>query len=126
VGRRGFSTPFATSAGADRRLGERVGFSVASIWEISIKSAPRRKDFHVDPAAPRARLLANDYREAPISSAHAIFAASLPRIHAGPFDRMLLAQAALEGLTLATADETVAKYPGTTHIGWTPNGPRRT
>lgn len=50
--------------------------------------------------------------EIAVTGAHAAALASLPPIHKDPFDRMLVAQAMIEGLTLLTADPAIAKYPG--------------
>jgi PIN domain nuclease of toxin-antitoxin system len=87
-------------------------FSPISLWETGIKSARGRSDFRVDPAAVHRTLLANGYREIPVDSRHAIEAAALPSIHHDPFDRMLVAQARVEGLVLLTVDRTLAAYPG--------------
>ena len=87
-------------------------FSAASIWEIAIKNGLGRDDFKVDARLLRRGLLDNDYTELTITSAHAVFVESLPLIHKNPFDRLLVAQATAEGITLLTADSTVAKYPG--------------
>lgn len=87
-------------------------FSAASIWEIAIKNGLGRDDFKVDARLLRRGLLDNDYTELAITSAHAVFVESLPLIHKDPFDRILVAQATAEGITLLTADSTVAKYPG--------------
>ena len=85
-------------------------FSVASLWEIAIKSRLGRADFSVDPEELRAGLLANGYAELGIDAAHVIFTTRLPAINKDPFDRMLVAQALVEGLTLMTGDVTVATY----------------
>jgi PIN domain nuclease of toxin-antitoxin system len=87
-------------------------FSAASLWELAIKSALGRTDFVVDVAALYAGLRDNQYGELPVTSAHALFATSLPPIHKDPFDRILVAQAILEGLTLLSADPIVARYGG--------------
>jgi PIN domain nuclease of toxin-antitoxin system len=87
-------------------------FSVASIWEIVIKCGLGREDFRVDPYLLRRSLLDNDYRELPILSAHAVAVGALPPIHKDPFDRMLVAQAIVEGITLLTSDEQVSQYSG--------------
>lgn len=87
-------------------------FSVASLWEIVIKNGLGRKDFKVDPRLLRRCLLDNDYHELPILSEHAVAIGTLPPIHKDPFDRILVAQAMVEGITLLTADGQVAKYPG--------------
>jgi PIN domain nuclease of toxin-antitoxin system len=87
-------------------------FSVASLWEIVIKCGLGREDFKVDPRVLRRGLLDNGYRELPILSEHAVAVVALPPIHKDPFDRLLVAQAVVEGITLLTADIQVAKYPG--------------
>jgi PIN domain nuclease of toxin-antitoxin system len=87
-------------------------FSVASLWEIVIKCGLGREDFKVDPRLLRRSLLDNDYRELPILSEHAVAIDALPPIHKDPFDRMLIAQATVEGIMLLTADAQLAKYPG--------------
>ncbi|HWA62776.1 MAG TPA: type II toxin-antitoxin system VapC family toxin [Caulobacteraceae bacterium] len=85
-------------------------FSAASIWEIAIKSALGRDDFRADPHAVRRGLIDNGYIELPITSEHAAAVGLLPPIHKDPFDRMLLAQARVEGVELLTADTQVAAY----------------
>ncbi|MBN9562727.1 MAG: type II toxin-antitoxin system VapC family toxin [Alphaproteobacteria bacterium] len=87
-------------------------FSPASLWEVAIKRGLGRQDFQVDPRALRRGLLDNDYRELPISSDHAVAIDSLPPLHKDPFDRMLVAQAIVEGVTLLTSDAAVSQYPG--------------
>lgn len=87
-------------------------FSAASIWEIAIKSGLGRDDFKVDARLLRRGLLDNDYKELAVTSAHAVFLESLPLIHKDTFDRILVAQATVEGITLLTADSVVARYPG--------------
>ena len=57
-------------------------------------------------------LLANGYAEVAVTGAHAIAVGLLPSIHKDPFDRILIAQAQVEGMTLLTADEVVGRYPG--------------
>jgi PIN domain nuclease of toxin-antitoxin system len=87
-------------------------FSVASLWEIVIKCGLKRPDFRVDARVLRRGLIDNGYHELPILSEHAVAIDALPPIHKDPFDRMLIAQAMVEGITLLTDDVTVAKYPG--------------
>ncbi|HRP94847.1 MAG TPA: type II toxin-antitoxin system VapC family toxin [Rhodocyclaceae bacterium] len=87
-------------------------FSAASLWEITIKRGLGRSDFEVDPRLLRRGLLDNGYSELPIASEHAVAIDSLPPIHKDPFDRILVAQATVEGITLLTVDELVAQYPG--------------
>lgn len=86
-------------------------FSAASLWEIAIKNKLGRVDFKVDLAVLRRNLIDNGFEEIAINSAHAIGVDALPNIHKDPFDRMLIAQTAVEGITLMTADSMVAEYP---------------
>ncbi len=87
-------------------------FSIASLWEVVIKRGLGRSDFQVDPRILRRRLLDNGYSELPIVSEHVFALDSLPSIHKDPFDRLLVAQAMVEGITLLTLDPVVAQYPG--------------
>lgn len=87
-------------------------FSAASLWEIAIKHELGRDDFKADARLLRRGLLDNGYSELPIGSEHAVAIDGLPPIHKDPFDRMLVAQATVEGITLLTSDAVVARYPG--------------
>jgi len=87
-------------------------FSAASLWEIAIKRSLGREDFRVEPRLLRRGLLDNGYTELAISSQHAVSIDSLPPLHKDPFDRLLLAQAMVEGVTLLTSDAQLALYPG--------------
>ncbi len=87
-------------------------FSAASLWEISIKRSLGREDFRVEPRLLRRDLLDNGYTELPITSQHAVSIDGLPPLHKDPFDRLLLAQALTEGITLLTGDAQLARYPG--------------
>ena len=87
-------------------------FSAASLWEIAIKRGLGRADFQVDPRVLRRGLLDNGYVELPITSEHTVSIDSLPPIHKDPFDRILVAQATVEGIILLTADALIAQYPG--------------
>lgn len=87
-------------------------FSAASLWEIAIKSGLGREDFAVDARLLRRGLLDNGYSELPVASEHAVAIAGLPPIHKDPFDRLLIAQSIVEGITLLTADEIISRYAG--------------
>jgi PIN domain nuclease of toxin-antitoxin system len=85
-------------------------FSPVSLWEISIKRGLGRADFSVDPRRLWRMLLANGYRELRVASEHTIAVNALPPLHKDPFDRLLLAQARVEGMELLTADAALAAY----------------
>lgn len=87
-------------------------FSAASIWEASIKSGLGRSDFDVDVGRWRRGLLENGYQELVITGQHAVAIRDLPAVHRDPFDRMLLAQANVEGILLLTSDAMLAQYQG--------------
>ena len=87
-------------------------FSAASLWEVAIKFGLTRDDFTVDPRLLRRALLENGYTEMAVTGAHAVAVDLLPPIHGDPFDRLLVAQAQIEAITLLTADEIVGRYPG--------------
>ena len=87
-------------------------FSAASIWEVAIKQGLGRVDFRADARLLRRGLLDNGYSELAVTSAHAVALDSLPPLHKDPFDRILIAQAMVEGIVLLTADARVAQYPG--------------
>jgi PIN domain nuclease of toxin-antitoxin system len=87
-------------------------FSAASIWEVALKSGLGRKDFSTDARMLRRGLLDNGYRELAINSEHAVTVDALPPIHKDSFDRILVAQSIVEGMTLLTSDPVLAKYPG--------------
>jgi PIN domain nuclease of toxin-antitoxin system len=87
-------------------------FSAASIWEVAIKRSLGREDFTAEPRVLRRALLDNGYAELPVTGAHAAAVLDLPAVHRDPFDRLLVAQSQVEGITLLTADPMVARYPG--------------
>ena len=83
-----------------------------SLWELAIKASLGKSDFHVDANLLRRTLLENGFLEVPIFSTHALSVARLARLHRDPFDRLLVAQAQVEGFTLLTVDPKVARYAG--------------
>lgn len=87
-------------------------FSVASLWEVAIKSRARRNDLQADARVLRRASLDNGYAELPIVAEHVLATETLPDIHKDPFDRLLVAQATVEGITLLTSDARVSQYPG--------------
>ena len=88
----------------------RLIFSAASLWEISVKRALGRADFNVDPRRLWRMLLVNGYTELAVNGEHAIAVNDLPPLHKDPFDRILVAQARVEGIVLLTVDKAVARY----------------
>jgi PIN domain nuclease of toxin-antitoxin system len=103
-------------SGAARKLFDdpdnEIYFSAASLWEIAIKSARGDDDFKVHPSWFRRKLLDNGYIELAITSEHVVAVYGLPPVHKDPFDRLLIAQATVEGILLLTVDRQLAKYPG--------------
>lgn len=96
---------------ARRAIAERssvIHVSAATVWEIAIKQALGK----LEVASPDLveEISANGFVELPITSRHALRAGGLPRHHDDPFDRMLVAQAAAEGLTLVSRDRSFAAY----------------
>jgi PIN domain nuclease of toxin-antitoxin system len=85
-----------------------VHVSAASVWELAIKAALGKLD--LDDADLVEEIAANDFVELPITARHALAAAALPRHHDDPFDRMLIAQARIEGLTIVTRDAAFRAY----------------
>jgi PIN domain nuclease of toxin-antitoxin system len=107
--------PERLSAAARRLLNNprnELFFSAASLWEIAIKHTLGRDDFRAEPRVLRRGLLDNGYAELPITSEHAVNIDTLPPLHKDPFDRILVAQAFSEGITLLTVDAQLAQYPG--------------
>jgi PIN domain nuclease of toxin-antitoxin system len=91
-------------------IGERadvVFVSAASIWEIEIKQAQGRIAV---PGDFLSLIEQTGFEALAVSSEHAVEVARLPLLHRDPFDRMLVAQARIEGLTLASADRELARY----------------
>jgi PIN domain nuclease of toxin-antitoxin system len=106
----------------NRRLGKRaraeiqnnnttVWISAVTIWEISIKAAIGRLDVHpsFEIALPM-EIDSSGFQSLPVGFDHAFTVRTLPLHHTDPFDRMLIAQAQCEGLTLLTVDSHFADY----------------
>lgn len=85
-----------------------VYLSVASIWEMAIKVGTGRLEFPLDDIA--ALCSRHGLTILPVSAVHAVALLALPRLHGDPFDRMLIAQARSEGLTLVTEDAAIRRY----------------
>jgi PIN domain nuclease of toxin-antitoxin system len=92
------------------RRDQPLAFSLASLWEVAIKTSLDRPGFSVDPALLHKALLHEGFQELPIRPQHVVRVAKLPWIHRDPFDRLRVAQAAEEKISLLTADETLRAY----------------
>ena len=90
--------------------------SAASAWEMAIKFASGKLRLPQPPAALITQWMAEvGIGALPILHAHALRAGELPPHHRDPFDRLLIAQAQIEGLTVLTADRAFAKYDVPVH-----------
>ena len=102
------------SDGASRAIADRrneIFVSAASIWEIAIKGRLGRLSIPGDPGTfIGGQIAENSFRGLPIVAGHALRVWDLPDHHQDPFDRMLVAQAQVEGLTLISQDRQVARY----------------
>ena len=94
---------------AIRDGGNDVYLSAASVWEMAIKESLGRLRVPEMPSAAVARL---GIQRLPVAFEHAEATVSLPPLHRDPFDRLLVAQARVEGLTLVTGDPLIRSYPG--------------
>lgn len=103
------------SPAARRHLEETTSelfYSAVSLWEVAIKRSLGRTDFTVEARVLRRELTDHGYQELQVTGDHGIAIEMLPPIHKDPFDRLLIAQATVEGITLLTSNATVARYPG--------------
>jgi PIN domain nuclease of toxin-antitoxin system len=85
-------------------------FSPVNLWEVGIKNARGKPDFRIDARDMYERLLMSDYAEIAVLGSHTVAAGELPLIHKDPFDRLLVAQAAVENISLLTSDNKLAEY----------------
>jgi PIN domain nuclease of toxin-antitoxin system len=102
------------SADARNLLGDpdnELLYSVVSLWELAIKYGLRRTEILLDPRAMRRELLDSGFVELDVTGEHVVAIGRLPPLHRDPFDRLLIAQSIIEGITLITADPIVARYP---------------
>ena len=101
----------ARLSAAQRRMledrGNVVYVSAATVWELGIKSAKKKLTMQRSVTELVEHF---GFRSLAITMEHASRAAELPQLHGDPFDRMLVAQAMLEELTLVTVDPTIARY----------------
>jgi PIN domain nuclease of toxin-antitoxin system len=82
------------------------------VWEIAIKTQLGKLEFPEVPGSylPK-RLAEQGIRSLPVTHSHALGVYDLPPTHADPFDRLLIAQALIEGMVVMTADRAFKKYP---------------
>ena len=93
-----------------------IFFSAASVWEIAIKSAIRRRDFDVEPMPLVEAATRDGFLELAVSAAHAARVRELPAVHADPFDRLLVAQSIAEPMLLLTNDALLRGYGSTVKV----------
>jgi PIN domain nuclease of toxin-antitoxin system len=99
------------SAGARQAVADPssiVHVSAATVWELSIKASLGKLD--LDGADLLEEIEENDFVELPMTARHSLAAAPMPPHHDDPFDRMLIAQAQIEGLTIVTRDPAFRTY----------------
>ncbi len=94
-----------------RDLANEVRLSVASVWEMVIKAQLGKLALRLPLAGIVTQQQANGLQVLPVTLAHALAVEGLPAIHKDPFDRMLIAQANVEGAELVSADQVVRQYP---------------
>jgi PIN domain nuclease of toxin-antitoxin system len=107
----------------DDRLSERSGeliadgsnevfLSAASVWEIAIKAGLGRLHLPDDAwSFTPAQLEHNAFQSLPVHMSHTVAVIALPDLHRDPFDRMLVAQALTEGMTIVSGDPAIGRYP---------------
>jgi PIN domain nuclease of toxin-antitoxin system len=91
-----------------------VFFSVASLWEVSIKVSLGKLEANAE--VIRDAALDSGFLELPILGPHALHVGALPWDHRDPFDRLLVAQALAEPMRLLTADEQLSVYGGMVEV----------
>jgi len=99
-----------------KNIDNELFFSPASIWEVVIKRSLNRPDFQINPNDLYCGLVNNGYNELSITSHHTLLVSHLPPYHKDPFDRILIAQAMAEGLTLLSSDDAVSQYSPVIYI----------
>ena len=85
-------------------------FSAASVWEVAIKNSLPKRILGISSMNFVHEALSMGFRNMDVTTEHSAIVETLPPIHGDPFDRMLVAQAMVEGCTLVTHDDTIAKY----------------
>jgi PIN domain nuclease of toxin-antitoxin system len=105
------AAPKMLSANAEeaiRSTENRVFVSVASAWQLDVHRRSGRSD---TPDDLELQMVTKGFDPLPVKMSHAQAVHLLPDLHGDPFDRMLVAQAQVEGLTLVTSDQTIWRYP---------------
>jgi PIN domain nuclease of toxin-antitoxin system len=91
---------------------EEIYLSAATAWELSIKARLGKLQLPAPPAQCIPAFMAKQsLRALPITHLHAVKVYDLPPHHADPFDRLIIAQAILEGMAILTSDRVFRKYP---------------
>jgi PIN domain nuclease of toxin-antitoxin system len=101
----------APALAALRDPANEVWLSVASVWEMVIKAQLGKLTLRLPLADIVVQQQGNGLQVFPVTLAHALAVEGLPAIHKDPFDRMLIAQANVEGAELVTGDQVVRQYP---------------
>jgi PIN domain nuclease of toxin-antitoxin system len=89
-----------------------VWFSAISILEMAIKQGLGKLDLRVSVDVYRASMIEKGFSELQVNGEQAAYVARLPQLHRDPFDRLLVAQATVEGMLFLTSNEQLAQYPG--------------
>ena len=87
-----------------------LAFTLATHWEVAIKTSLGQPDFSVEPGLLHRALLAEGFVELPILAPNLVRVATLPWVYRDPFDRLLVAQAMEDGLSLLATDATFKRY----------------
>ena len=87
-----------------------IYFSAVNVLEVAIKASLGRPDFDVDAQAVATNAAAAGFLPLAVEVAHAANVRLLPAWHRDPFDRLLLSQAQIEGMTLLSRDALVLRY----------------
>lgn len=95
---------------------DEIYVSAASVWEIAIKHALQRGDMPVSSQDALTAFQDAGYLLLDIRPSHAVGVERLPPLHKDPFDRLLVAQALAEPLTLVTSDATLGAYSASIQV----------
>jgi len=101
----------APALAALRDPANEVWLSVASVWEMVIKAQLGKLTLRLPLTAIVTQQQGNGLQVLPATLAHALAVEGLPALHKDPFDRMLIAQANVEGAELVSADQVIRQYP---------------